>query len=441
MNKMNFLFVIFSLITVQLTAQEKKVIRLAEAIDLGLQNSKQLKLSKARIEEATAAAKEAEERKLPDAKISGSYMRLSNADVNMKKNNGGSGGSTSEPPKITQALYGIANLSLPIYSGGRIRYGIESAKFLEKAALLDAEDDKGEVIQNTIEAYANLFKAQSAVGLVKENLTEARQRTKELSDLEKNGLLAKNDLLRSQLRESNLEFNLSDAENSAQLANVNMNILLGLPTATELVLDTSGIERKQDNRVLDDYLKAAIANRKDIEALDLRKKAAESGVRSARSDLYPSLALTGGYIAADIPDFLSITNAVNIGVGVSYNIGSLWKNKSKVQQAESRVKQLTIQESMMDDNIKLEVNKSYIDVLSNRKKIDVTAKAVEQAEENYRIVKNKFDNSLATMADLLDADLFRLQQRLNYTLSQADAFVAYHKLLQSSGLITTELKK
>jgi len=441
-NKIKILLVISSLFTLQLTAQEKKVLKLAEAIDLGLQSSKQLKLSKAKIEEATAAAKEAEERKLPDAKISGSYLRLSNADIDMKdKGNNNGGGGTSEPPKISQALYGIANVSLPIYTGGRVRYGIESAKFLEKAALLDAEDDKGEVIQNTIEAYANLFKAKTAVRLVKENLKEANERTKELSNLEKNGLLAKNDLLRSQLRESNLEFNLSDAENNAQLANVNMNILLGLPTTTELILDTTGIEKKEDSRVLDDYLKAASTNRKDMAALDLRKKAAESGVRSTKGEYYPSLALTGGYIAVDIPDFMAITNAVNIGVGVSYNIGSLWKNKSKMQQAESRVKQLTIQESMMDDNIKLEVNKSYLNLLSNRKKIEVSAKAVEQAEENYRIVKNKFDNSLATMADLLDADLFRLQQQLNYTLSQADAFVAYHKLLQTSGLITTELKK
>ncbi len=439
---MKLLLVMFSLLTLQLTAQDKKVLSLAEAIDLSLQNSKQLKLSKEKIVEATAAAEEAEERRLPDAKISGSYLRLSNANVDMKmKGNNNGSSNTNETPKVTQALYGLANVSLPIYTGGRIRYGIESAKFLEKAAVLDAEDDKGEVIQNTIEAFANLFKAKSAVNLVKENLADARERTKELAAQERNGLLAKNDLLRSELRESNLEYNLSDAENNAQLANVNMNLLLGLPTVTELVLDTTGIVRKDDNRVLDDFVKAATAHRKDIAALDLRKKAAESGVKSAKGELYPSLALTGGYIAADIPNVLAITNAVNVGVGVSYNIGSLWKNKSKVQQAESRVKQFAIQESLMDDNIKLEVNKSYLDLLSNRKKVEVSAKAVEQAEENYRIVKNKFDNSLATTADLLDADLFQLQQRLNYTLSRADAFVAYHKLLQTSGLIATELKK
>jgi outer membrane protein TolC len=56
-------------------------------------------------------------------------------------------------------------------------------------------------------------------------------------------------------------------------------------------------------------------------------------------------------------------------------------------------------------------------------------------------VKNKFDNSLATTSDLIDADIAQLQAKLSYTLARADAFVAYHKLLQSAGLLSAELKK
>ena len=97
MNKLKGLLIIFSLISIQMTAQEKKI-SLNEAIDLSLQNSKQLKINQAKIEEATAAAKEAEERKLPDAKVSGSYLRLNSAnfDLKTKSNNSGSGSSSSE---------------------------------------------------------------------------------------------------------------------------------------------------------------------------------------------------------------------------------------------------------------------------------------------------------------------------------------------------------
>ena len=421
--------------------EEKKQVTLTEAIDLSIKNSNQLKLSQAKIAEATAVLKEAVGKKLPDAAVSGSYLRLTAANFDLKTKNNNTSGTQNETPKVTQAMYGILNASLPVYAGGRIRYGIESSAYLEKAARLDAEDDKDEVIQIAIEAFANLFKAKTAVRLVKENLLQSQQRLKDLGNLEKNGLLARNDLLKAGLQASNAELNLLDAENNLQLANVNMDLMLGLPVTTELVLDTTNIEKKNDSRVLEDYLKMAITNRKDIMALGYRKKAAETGVKAVKGEKYPGLQLTGGYIAADVPKVFSVTNAVNIGLGVSYSISSLWKNKAKVQEAEAKVKQIVATEAIQDDNVRLQVNKNYFALLSSRKKIDVYAKVLDQAKENYRIVKNKFDNSLATTADLLDADVAQLQATLIYTLAQADAFVAYNKLLQTTGVLSTELKK
>jgi outer membrane protein len=429
-------------LSLQALAQEKKSLTLNEAIDLGIKNSKQLKNSQAKIEEATAVLREEQDKKLPSGSVSGSYLRLNSANFDLKtKDNSSGGGNTSETPKVNQAIYGLLNVSLPIYSGGRIRYGIESASFLQKAAQLDAEEDKNEVVQTVIEAFANLFKAKTAVRLMQENLLQSQQRVKDLANLEKNGLLARNDLLKAELQSSNIELSLLDADNNWRLANVNMDLMLGLPTTTELALDTSDVIKKDDQRVLDEYVQAALTNRKDVVATDLRKKAAETGVKSAKAEKYPSLNLTGGYIAADIPNVFSVTNAVNIGVGVSYNISSLWKNKAKVDQAQSKVKQWVIAESILDDNIRLQVNKDYLSLLSNRKKIEVYAKAVEQAQENYRIIKNKFDNSLATTTELLEADVAQLQANLSFTLSRADAFVAYHKLLRTAGTLSTDLKK
>jgi outer membrane protein len=65
-------------------------------------------------------------------------------------------------------------------------------------------------------------------------------------------------------------------------------------------------------------------------------------------------------------------------------------------------------------------------------------KAIEQANENYRITKNKYDNSLVTTTDLLDADVAQLQAQLNYAFAQADAVGAYNKLLQTAGLLTKQ---
>jgi len=417
-----------------LQAQEKKPITLNEAIDLSLRNSKELKNSQAKIEEATAALKEAVQKKLPDAKVSGSYLRLNTANIDLNTKNTSSGSGGGQTPKVSQAMYGILNASLPVYAGGRIRYGIEASRYLAEAAKLDADNDREEVIQNTIEAYVNLYKAKSSVNLVKENLAEEQQRVKDFSNLEKNGLLARNDLLKAELQSSNIELALLDAENNWQLANVSMNLLLGLPEKTELIPNPTLIDQTFSVKSLDEYVQTAYTQRKDMASLDLRKKAAETGVKATKGEYYPSLSLTGGYIAADVPKVLTVTNALNIGAGVSYNVGSLWKTKAKVQQAEARAKQVAISESLLSDKIRLQVSQGYLNWLSSQKKIEVYAKAVEQATENYRIVKNKYTNSLATTTDLLDADVAQLQARMNLVFAKADAIVVYNRLLQTSGL-------
>lgn len=429
---------VFFFLSLVAGAQEKKIIGLQEAIELGLKNSKVLKSGQAKVDESAAALQEAIEKKLPSASASASYLRLSSANFDLKTKTNSSSSGSGDQPSVNQAMYGIVNLSMPIFQGGKIRYGIESARFLQKAAQLDEASQKDEVIQNTIEAFANLFKANTAIRLVKENLDQSHERERELANLEKNGLLARNDLMKAQLQTSNVELALLDAQNNLDIANLNMNLMLGLAPETQLSLDTTGIERKEDSRVMEDYIQLAYNSRKDISALDYRKKAAESNVKSTQADKYPSMQLTGGYIAADVPHVFSVTNAVNIGVGISYNVSSLWKTKSKVQQAEARVKQYSIQQSLLDDNVRLQVSKNYYSLLSYRKKIEVYVKTMEQAKENYRIVKNKFNNSLATLSDLLEADVAQLQATMGYTLARADAFVAYHKLLQSAGVLSTE---
>ena len=411
-----------------LHGQENRPITLNEAIELSVKNSKQLKVSQAKIEEATAALKEAVNNRLPDAKFSGSYLRLNSATVDLKvKNNNNNPGNV---PKISQAMYGILNGSFAIYSGGRIRYGIEASKYLAEAAKLDADHDKEGVIENTIEAYVNLYKAKASVSLVKESLAEAQQRVKDFTNLEQNGLLPRNDLLKAELQTSNTELSLLDAENNWELANVSMNLLLGLPEKTQLDPDSALTSQTFSVKTLDEYVQSAYAHRNDLAAVDLRKKASQTGIKSAKSDYYPSIAVSGGYIAADIPKLITITNAVNLGAGVSYDLGSLWKTKARVQQAEAKAKQAELGESLLNDQVRLQVSEAYLNWLSSQKKIEVYTKAVDQANENYRVIKNRYNNSLSSTTDLLDADVAQLQARMNLEFGRADLVVVYNRLLR-----------
>ncbi|MBS1771933.1 MAG: TolC family protein [Bacteroidetes bacterium] len=434
-------------------AQNTKQLSLNEAISLSLQNSKDIKLSEAKIKETTASLHEARDRRLPDVNISGAYLRLAKPDIDLKVKLGGgssssgesgsSSGSSSSASSISvnEASYAMASVSVPIFAGLKIQHGIEAAKYLKKAATLDAQKDREEVIANTIAAYSNLYKAKAALEIVKENLKQSQNRVADFTHLVDNGLMAKNDLLKAQLQQSNVELALLDAENNWKITYISMNLMLGLPEQTELVPDADAFTPSADIKTFEEWENLALQNRKDLEAMNWKVKAASAGVKAAKGDYFPSLGLTGGYIAADIPGIATITNVINGGVGVKYSPSSLWKTGAKVAQSKARLQEAEISRDMMNDGLRLQVAQAYQNYLSNTKKIDVYAKASEQAAENYRIVNNKFGNSLATPTDLLDADVAQLQAQLNYAFSKADAVVSYKKLLLMAGMLNEETKQ
>jgi outer membrane protein TolC len=418
-------------------AQTGGKLTLNEAIDLSLKNNKQLKLNQTKIISATNAVKDANAQQLPEASLSGSYLRINQPNVDLKvktgDSSGGGGGST---PDVSQLAYGMATVSVPLFSGFKIQSAKESARYLAIAARLDADRDREEVIQNTIAAYSNLYKAAVAVDLVRENLKQQQQRVTDFSNMEKNGLLARNDLLKAQLQQSNVEVALTQAESDLKIARINMNIMLGLPENTGYDVDTAFlVQGHAEMKSVAEWEQTALQSRKDAASLQAHEKAAYAGIKSAKGDYYPSLALTGGYVAAYIPDVLTVTNALNVGVGLKYNLSSLWKTGSKVEDAKNQLHAVQINEEMLTDNIHMQVNQAYENYVVSTKKIEMYQKAIEQADENYRITKNKHDNSLATTTDLLEADVADLQAKLNYTSAKADAVVSYNRLLQTAGVL------
>ena len=274
-------------------AQDARHISMQEAIDLSLSASKSIKISNVRVAQAVESLREAKDKRLPDASISGSYLRLTSPTIKLPSASDTSGGSGSKNSfsDVNSAMYGIASVSLPIYSGGRISAGVESARYLEQATKLDAENDHDAVIMNTINAYSNLYKAKEAVALVQENLKQADQRVTDFNRLEQNGLLARNDLLKAELQSSNVQLTLLDAQNNFRTANINMNLMLGLPEETVLEPDTTFLFTPQDQTALQ-WENDALTDRKDLQATTFRRQAAEAGVKAAKGEYYPSLALT-----------------------------------------------------------------------------------------------------------------------------------------------------
>lgn len=433
-NKNRIGILLFAMSISIIAGQETRTVSLDEAIDLGIKNSKHLKIDQAKIQETTAQLVEAKNRKLPDFKLSGTYLHLFTPTVNLKINPG-TPLAGSQSVQVDNVFFGSANLSFPVFAGGRLKYGVQSAEYLIKAAELSTENDQNAIAYNISMAYNNIFKAIQTIKVLEENLVASKKRDEAFLKLENNGLMARNDRLKAQLQTSNLELQLLDAQNNYNIANINMDLLLGLPESTEIKIDENYIVDLMENQPVAYYLDQAIQNRKDLQSVGYQIKAADVATKAAKAEDLPSLALTGGYVAANLTNLVTITNAMNIGVGLQYNLDRLWKKNASLLKAQAREQQILATQELLNDQINLEINKDYQNSSLAKKKIDVYERALEQATENYRITKNKFDNGLATITDLLDANAALVSAKVNVINAKADATLAYKKLLQSSGIL------
>ncbi len=127
--------------------------------------------------------------------LAGDYLRMNEPTIDISSALTGGSSDTESGLGIAPEYLtlGMATAKLPLFAGLKIRNGVHSAEYLENAAKLDVEAQKSEVILNLVNAYINLYKAQEAVILVKENLQEAKQRVVDFTRMKDNGVLALNE--------------------------------------------------------------------------------------------------------------------------------------------------------------------------------------------------------------------------------------------------------
>lgn len=430
--KIKYLLLSLLFLTVsKIDAQEKRKMSLKEAISLVITNSNEVALANTRVKTSQLEMETVKNNKYPSATISGQYLRLTSANV---KSNLGSGNSDpnaapSTSPEVSQLILGQANVSMPIFSGFKIKNSILASENLYKSETFKASHTKEQLALEVVELFAGLYQAQETVKLFEENLKSAHQRATDFSAMVDNGLLAKNDLLKSQLQESNIQLSLDNALKNVTIINYQLVTLLKLPENTSIDIDIETV--KSD--MAQTQLLTLNAQRNDLEALNFLEKASESNIKIAKSGYYPSISLVGGYIAFDLKDVLSVNNAMNFGVGLSYDLASIFKNGKNVKLAQSKTEQSKHAIAILSNKIKEETHEAQENYNLSLKQNKVYTLAVEQSEENYRIVKDKYDNSLSTTNDLLEADVLQLQSKINLALSQADIALKYYQLQFASG--------
>lgn len=434
MKRNSLLLVFLLLLGITGFSQQQKKLSLEKAVNIALNNSDDAKLAKTKIKTATQELKVTQNNQYPDITLSGQYRYLTEPDVDFQLALGNPNPTEGEAqeagtPDVNQILFGQANLSLPLFSGFKLKNAVNAQQNNLQATTLDAASTHEKIALQAISLYLNLYKAQQMVNVVKENLKSAQQRVKDFNAMEENGLLARNDLLKAQLQESNINVTLQEAKKNVRILNYRLAIFLKLPENSTFAIPEETFSVAPSSEEIE-------IQRADIEALEYRKEASKNNIKMAKAAYYPSIALLGGYAALDINDVFTVKNAINVGVGISYDLSDIFKSKNDVKLAKHRAEELKYNITKAKDQVKIQVKNAKEEYELALKKFEVYTKSQEQAEENYRIVKDKYDNGLVDTNDLLEADVDQLQSKINKTNAQADIRLKYYELLQAEGLLT-----
>lgn len=419
-----------------LQAQAVKKLTLQEAIDLGIANSKNLKLSQNKIDEATARLAVVKDNVLPSASASFIY---NHAEIPTNTLTIG-GGNPIHLPNRSDAFIGTAGIKEVIYGGGKYKYAQESTKILTDVARLDADKNKEEVSYAVINTYFSLFKVMQSKKVIAQNLESIASQLKQAQRFFEQGIVTKNDVLRFQLQQANVSLTDLEIENNRKIINFNLDILLGLPEETEVVIAESDLPLKTVEP-LSSYISAAFTNRQELQLLDLQNRVADYNIKSIKANTRPTVGVGANlyYInpsGSFIPPSEQFIMPITIGATVSWNVASLWSNKNKVAEAKVQQKEIDLQKDVLSDNVKTELNRNYQNYQLAVKKINILETSITQATENDRLLESKYKNNIASVTDRIDAETLLYQAKINLELAKADAKLAYYTLLKSTGKIS-----
>lgn len=426
------LFGVFLIGISSLEAQEKTSLTLDDAIRIAWEKSDEVTLANTKVNTKKYELKSTKNNQYPDLKASGQYQRLAGADVNLKMNQENGSGSA---PNVDQLMLGQLTASLPVFAGFKIQNSIKLSENLYQAEIATSLKTKEDVALKVVNYYTDLYKAQKTIELLNEDQKQAKQRVTDFIELEKNGIIPRNDLLKSQLLVSKIQLSIDEANKNLNILNYYLVTLLKLDSSTKLVVrENDFINYKTDNIPTNEQ--PALVNRKDLEALRYQEKASESSIKMAKSAYYPTVSLLGGYAAVDVRNILTVQNAMNFGVGVSYDLSGILKKGADIKHAQSKADEVKSSEEILTNYIKVEVQQAIENYNLALKQSSVYDLALEQASENYRILKDKFDNGLADTNDLLEADVEQLSAKVNTATSKADIIQRYYEMLSATGQLS-----
>jgi len=420
-----------------LQAQEIHSVSLQEALKLAKENNKKILRSQLETTLSEQNIKERKELRLPDIELNGEYSRITN--ITEFKGNGFLNGK--EVTKAIPEIYQVnSTFKMPIYAGNKINNAIKIANQESEIAKIKTEKTENDIELEVVTNYLAIYKMMELQKIFEENIKEEKSRLKEVQSLQKHGTITKNEVIRAELQLSDRELSALTNSKNIKIALHDLKNLIQLPENEEIAIDTTtNMDELNDLDPYDFYLEKAFQNeemRMASQELNIKK----TELKLVKGNYLPTVNVFGNYgfyypNYKFFPPNPYLFTLGQIGIEAHFDISALYKNKTKVQQASTEIEWQQMQSEIIKDEIQDKLFKEHTQYQEILEKFVVVDKALDLANENYRIVKLKYLNQLVLITEMVDADNALLQAKYNKISTRLDAILKHYELLHTAGIM------
>ncbi len=420
-------------------------ITLKDAINYALQNKSDAKKAKLEVENSQYQIEEVRARALPTITANGSVTYNPILQENAIDVGAFSGGpSMVQLVALGQKWNSVAgvNLTQNLFDQS-VFTGLKAARTTREFYQINQQLTEEQVIERVANNYYQVYVQRQKLVVIDSNYVN----TKKIRDIIKgqfdNGLAKKIDLDRMNVNLTNISTQRQTLINQVQLQENTLKFYMGMPIATPISLPNTEFEvtpialnEKADVSQRTEYLLL----KKQEELYMFNKKAKEA-------EYYPKLTLTAGYNylgqGPSLPWFKTPADNVYwtdysaIGLNLSVPIFNGFGTRAKVRQADVDIRKT--QEDIIDtklsldlayENAKTQINNSIITINNQKENATLAQEVLDNTQNNYQ-------NGLATLTDLLDAESSYIEAQNNYTSALLDFKLAQIQLIKAKGELKT----
>ena len=401
---------------------------LDQAIDLSLNNSKEMRISEKNLDISKLNVSKAFKNALPSVTYTGAYtvgeherQILTQSERNYVNKKRG----------YTQNL----KLTQPLFTGGVVTAGIKGAKAYENIASYSFLQSKIKNRLDTIKIFSDIINAQRNLEALKYSEGVLLKRYQKQEEQLKLRLITKPDILQTEYSIEDIRAQMINVKNVVDTNMEKLYIRTGISKSEPLNLVPFDIPNNFSEKInLDSDLKQAINESLSAKVAEEQVKVASATRMAAVGDLLPQVSAFASYGTGERTTFERSyrDGEWTGGVQVSWKVFSFGSDLDNYRVAKLQEEQEELRKTSTKENIEINVRSAYLNVLSLEKQIASQAKALEAAKVNFELNQEKYDAGLISTVDYLDFENTYRQARIAYNKVLLDyyyAFETYRSLL------------